>query len=256
MLEGRFYNSLDIESNDEIGELAVSMSQMVEKLRGILININSEAEDIVSNSQQINSGALQLSHGADKQSAAAKEISSLMAQMTVNIQQNTENAIQKVSLNAKQSMDVMGKSARDSIDSINDIIEKISIINDIAFQIKILALNAAIEAARAGDHGKGFAVVASEVRRLSEKSKIAAADIESISKNSMAITEESDNLIKDLIPEIDKTSKMVQKITSANNEQKMEVEQVNYALDDLNLVIKTKFNRLRRTLNKFTGIYL
>ncbi len=238
LLEGKFYNSLNIESDDEIGELAVSMSQMVEKLRGILIEINHEANGIVSASQQINSGALQLSHGANKQATAAGEISLSMAQMATNTQQNTENAIHQISSNAKQSMDLMGKSASDSVASIKDITSKISIINDIAFQINILALNAAVEAARAGDHGKGFAVVAAEVRKLAEKSKMAADEIASISKTSLIVTKESDKLINDLIPKIEKTANLVQKIAVASNEQKTEVEQINDSLSDLNQVIE------------------
>lgn len=238
LLDGKFYNNLNIDSNDEIGELAVCMSQMVEKLRRILDSINHGAEEIASASQQIRSGAQQLSHGAKTQEAAAEEISQSMAQMNTNNQQNIENAIQQVSSNAKQSLDLMGKSAQSSIASITDIADKISVINDIAMQINILALNAAIEAARAGSHGKGFSVVAAEVRHLAERSKTAANEIASISQKSMGITEAAGKLINELIPEIEETSALVQKMASDGNEQKSEMEQVNSSLHDLNRVIK------------------
>jgi len=238
LLDGKFYTSLNIDSNDEIGELAYTLTQVVEKLRGILRNINLGAEDIVATSRQISGGARQLSNGATTQAAATKEIAESIGQMTFNIQQNTENAIQQISGNAKNKMNLMGKSAGDSIGSIKEISNKISIINSIAFQINILALNAAVEAARAGIHGKGFAVVASEVRKLAERSKGAADEITMITKNSMTVTEQSDHLIKELIPEIEKTTQLVQELATCGNEQKTEVEQINIALNDLERVIK------------------
>ncbi len=256
LLKGKFYEKIIIESDDEIGELAVSMSQMVEKLREILININHEAIEIVSASQQVSFGAQQLSLGAYKQEAAAAEISSSIVQMSTNTQQNTENAIQQISLNAKQSMDSMGKAAKESILSIKDIANKIAIINNIAFQTNVLALNAAVEAARAGQHGKGFAVVAAEVRKLAERSKTAANEIASISKDSIVLTKESDKLINELIPEIEKTTRLVREIASASNEQKSEVEQVNLSLNDLNQVIKqniTASEQLTSSSEEFTN---
>ena len=58
--------------------------------------------------------------------------------------------------------------------------QQISIIDGIARQTDLLALNAAIEAARAVEHGKGFAVVATEVRKLDERSRQAALEIDNL----------------------------------------------------------------------------
>jgi len=238
--EGDLTANIDIDQKDEIGELASSLTLMVQKLRSIIININSGAVEIASASQQISSGAQELSQGASQQAAAAEEVSASMEQMAANIQQNTDNAIQteKISFKAKKSMDLMGIAGKNSIVSIKDIAGKISIINDIAFQTNILALNAAVEAARAGEHGRGFAVVAAEVRKLAENSRHAADEIADISLKSVIVTEDSDKLINELIPEIEKTSKLVQEIASASNEQNSGVDQVNNALNDLNQVVQ------------------
>jgi len=235
--DGKFYSVLKLKSNDEIGKLAYSMNKMVGKLKEVLLNINQGAEEIVAASQHLSTGAQQLSSGAYKQETAAKEISSLVLQMTDTGHQNTENAIQQISLNARQSMDLMGKSAKTGIFSIHEIAGKISVINDIALQINILSLNAAVEAARSGEYGKGFAVVADEVRKLAERSKLAADEIAGLTQKCMSVTEDSDKLISNLIPKIEKTTQLVQNIAAANSEQKVEVNQVNHSLDELNMVI-------------------
>jgi methyl-accepting chemotaxis protein len=163
-----------------------------------------------------------------------------MEEMAANIQQNTENAQRTNTISSKVSQGVqkVGAASKESLVSIRNIAEKISIINDIAFQTNILALNAAVEAARAGEHGKGFAVVAAEVRKLAERSKIAADEIVSLASKSVGVTEGSAKLLETLIPDIEETAKLVQEISAASMEQSSGADQVNNAIQQLNQFVQ------------------
>jgi methyl-accepting chemotaxis protein len=229
---------LNVNQQDEIGELSSALSQMLEKLKEIVLYIRNGAESIASASAQISNASQQLSEGATEQASSTEEVSSSMEEMVSNIQQNTDNARQTESISGKatNSMVEMSKIGRESFDSIKTIAEKITIINDIAFQTNLLALNAAVEAARAGEHGRGFAVVAAEVRKLAERSKLAADEIENLSKNSLKITEKTQESLDALVPEIQKTSQLVQEIAAASIEQNSGADQVNSAIQQLNVV--------------------
>ncbi len=225
-------------SNDEVGMVYTAFKSMVENLRGIVENIITGADSISGASSQMSSASQQLSQGASEQASSAEEVSSSMEEMAANIQQNTDNAQEadKISQKVQDGVQKVGAAAGDSLSSIKNIAEKIGIINDIAFQTNILALNAAVEAARAGEQGRGFAVVAAEVRKLAERSKIAADEIVALASKSVNITETASDLMGNLIPEIEKTAKLVQEIAAASMEQSTGAEQVNSAIQQLNQV--------------------
>ena len=236
--QGDLTATVDVDQKDEIGVLAQALENMGEKLKEIVANIQNGAENIAAASQQMSSNSQEMSQGASEQASSAEEVSSSMEEMSSNIQQNTENAQQteKISANASKGVEEVSKAAGQSLTSVKNINEKIQIINDIAFQTNILALNAAVEAARAGEHGKGFAVVASEVRKLAERSKVAADEIVELSQTSNKVTEDSGKLMEKLMPEIQKTSGLVQEITAASNEMNNGADQVNSAIQQLNQV--------------------
>ena len=223
---------------DEIGQLMNSMSVMIGNISNIVQTIKSNSGQIASASLQLNGTSQQLSQGANEQAASVEEVSATMEQISSNIAQNSDNARQteKISEASAKGIEKIGIAAKESLTSIDTISQKITIINDIAFQTNILALNAAVEAARAGEHGKGFAVVAAEVRKLAERSKIAADEIISLSQRSVDVTREAGVLMEKLLPEVSKTARLVQEISAASLEQSNGTGQVNNAIQQLNTI--------------------
>jgi methyl-accepting chemotaxis protein len=230
--------TVDINQTDEVGQLADALKDMAVKLREIIVKVNENSKQIAKTGEEMNVRSRQLSQGASDQASSTEEVSSSMEEMVSNIQQNTENAQQteKIALTASNGIVKVKDAASESINSIKIIAEKISIVNDIAFQTNILALNAAVEAARAGEHGRGFAVVAAEVRKLAERSKVAADEIQILAKNSVSSTEEAGSQLGKIAPEIEKTAKLVQEITAASIEQNSGVDQINTSIQQLNQV--------------------
>jgi len=238
LAKGDLTTRMDVEQKDETGMLALALNDMAERLRHIVVDILSGAENIASASQQMSGAAQTLSQGAYNQASSVEEVSTSMEEMAANIDQNTENArtTESIAGGASQGIREGGEATNTAVSSMKHIAEKIRIIDDIATQTNILALNAAVEAARAGEHGKGFAVVAAEVRKLAERSKIAANEIDDLSRSGVEIAELAGNKLNAMVPQIEKTAQMVQEIAAASMEQKSGSEQVNKAMQQLNSV--------------------
>ncbi|WP_333821136.1 methyl-accepting chemotaxis protein [Ohtaekwangia sp.] len=231
---------IDNNKKDEIGQLLSHLQTMVDKLKDTITFISGATDSITAASEQMSASSQQLSDGASEQAASAEEVSSSMEQMAANIQQSTENAMQTERIASKAADDIKegSKSVNITVTSMKDIADKISIIGEIARQTNLLALNAAVEAARAGEHGKGFAVVASEVRRLAERSQQAANEIDVLSKSSVSVSEKSGKILENIVPDIQKTSTLVQEISASSVEQNSGARQVNNAIQELNKVIQ------------------
>ncbi|MDX3927777.1 MAG: methyl-accepting chemotaxis protein [Shinella sp.] len=218
--------------------LGISLESMVERLRGVVADALSAADNVSAGSQELSAGSEQLSQGATEQASSAEEASASMEEMASNIKQNADNAAQteKIARQSAKDAEASGEAVGRAVTAMRTIAEKISIVQEIARQTDLLALNAAVEAARAGEHGKGFAVVASEVRKLAERSQAAAAEISSLSGETVQVATDAGEMLNRLVPDIRKTAELVSEISAACREQDIGASQINEAIQQLDKV--------------------
>ncbi|MBR1329103.1 chemotaxis protein [Bradyrhizobium sp. CCBAU 11445] len=218
--------------------LGLALERMVEKLRQIVSEALTAAQNVSAGSQELSASAEQLSQGATEQASSAEEASSSMEEMASNVKQNADNANQteKIAAQSAKDAEASGAAVGRAVNAMQTIAEKITIVQEIARQTDLLALNAAVEAARAGEHGKGFAVVASEVRKLAERSQAAAAEIGTLSADTVKVAQEAGAMLSKLVPDIKKTAELVEEITAACREQDVGSAQINQAIQQLDKV--------------------
>ncbi len=227
-----------VDRKDETGRLLNAMKHMTERLRSIMGDVRSAADSLSSASEEVSATSQSLSQAASEQAASVEETSASVEQMSASITQNTESAKVTDGIAGKAAGDAVegGRAVQEMVVAMKQIADKIGIIDDIAYQTNLLALNAAIEAARAGDHGKGFAVVAAEVRKLAERSQVAAQEIGGVAGNSVHLAEQAGRLLDAIVPNIQKTSDLVQEITAASQEQSTGAAQINIAMGQMNQI--------------------
>ncbi len=226
------------DGSDEIADLRRAMATMSTKLGNIVKDVTTSAARVADGSNVSAATADRLSSGSGQQAAATEKASAAVEQMTGNIRQNADNAAatEKIAALASGNAGKSGEAVSRSVESMHKIAEKILIVQEIARQTDLLALNAAVEAARAGPHGQGFSVVASEVRKLAERSQVAATEIVDLSANTLVVADEASRMLAELVPGIRKTAQLVGEISAACREQSIGIEQINQAISQLDKV--------------------
>ena len=227
--------SIEPKPLSERDKLGRALETMVEKLRMVVAQAAGAADHVSSESRQLSANAEELSDGSEEQVASTEETSASIQQMSANIQQTALNAGQTEKI-ARQSADdaqASGEAVTKAVKAMEIIVEKVGVVRDIARQTDLLALNAAIEAARAGEHGRGFAVVASEVRKLAERSAVAAGEIDQLSSGTVEAATTAQKMLDTLVPDIARIAALVEEISAACREQDSGSRQVTEAVQRL-----------------------
>lgn len=226
--DGDLTKRIYIRSDDEIGKTAKALNGFLDKLQHVILNIGIVMEMLLELATKISVAAKSVSDAATFQASSVDQTCVTLDQINSSITQNaasakgTENIATNASNDAKQG----GNAISNTISVMQSITNKISIIDDIAYKTNLLALNAAIEAARAGEQGKGFAVVASEIRKLSERTQIAAQEISVLAEKSTNISTEAERFLNKIVPVIAQTAESVHEIASLSANQSVAVQQI------------------------------
>jgi methyl-accepting chemotaxis protein len=238
MANGNLTTRISLDYIGDFQAIKKAFNETVENIQGIVVDVKGAGAQIASASEQVSSTAQSLSNGASEMASNLEETTSAVEEMTGSINQNAQNAktTNDISTSANRMAEEGGQAVNQTVEAMKEIATKISVVEDIAYQTNLLALNAAIEAARAGEHGKGFAVVASEVRKLAERSQVAAQEIGRITTDSVKISEKAGDLLKEMVPQIRKTAELIQEIAAASSEQDSGIGQINNAMVQLDQV--------------------
>ncbi|WP_291326034.1 methyl-accepting chemotaxis protein [Desulfovibrio sp. UCD-KL4C] len=230
----------EVKGHDEIAELSSATNEMVSRISGVVREVQQASSFVESGSNELSSTSQIMSQGAAEQASSMEEISASMEEMVAGIAHNAENANETDTMSRKAALEAekSGTAVVQTVEAMHKIAARISVVEEIARQTNLLALNAAIEAARAGEHGKGFAVVAAEVRKLAERSGVAAAEISELSTTSVEIAETAGGMLNEIVPNIQKTAELVQEITASSAEQNSGAEQINSALQQFDIAVQ------------------
>ena len=258
--QGDLTGHIQVESNNEIGQLIKALGAMNLSLAHIVHDVRVAIDTIDSASDQIATGNLDLSSRTEEQASSLEETASSMEELMSTVRQNGDNAVQanKMALSAAE---VAGKGGAvvsqvvTTMGSINEsarkIVDIIGVIDGIAFQTNILALNAAVEAARAGEQGRGFAVVASEVRSLAQRSASAAKEIKTLIDDSVEkvalgarLVDQAGLTMQEIVSSVNRVTDIISEITAASKEQIDGIDQINQAITQMDSATQQNTTRV------------
>lgn len=148
---------------------------------------------------------------------------------------------------ASASMDGICRGTEESKEIISQlahqserIVQIAKVITSISQQTNLLAINASVEAARAGAAGKGFAVVAQEIKKLSEQTNAATAEIDGIIKqvtgnitSTVAAMEKNTELTRDGMESMAQVKRSAEHISTSNTEIAQHIMAINRVIGDV-----------------------
>ena len=224
----------------EVAQLQASLDKFVKNQKRIVSQVKQSAANIKNSGKELARSASIVATGSSEQAAASEQVSTAVQEMTTSIRRNADSAKQTEEITDQVAKSVVraNESVKETVEAMKIITDKISIINEIVGKTDLLAVNAAIEAARVGESGKGFSVVASEIRKLAEKSQAAAKEIDDLTSTGVKQAESSGELLRQLVPQMAKTTELIHGIAASSAEQDISAVQISNAIQQLDNIIQ------------------
>lgn len=238
--QGALNLHIESQSDDEVGQLLRSLSQMVTTFQKIVRQVQTTSDAITAGSQGMSRSAVQMSSGTTEQASAAQQASVAITKMTNEMRQTADRANSTQAIAQQVALDAAatGKAMQMAVAAMTAISQRITLIEDIATQTNMLALNASIEAVRSQDNTNGFGVVAIEIRKLAEHTRKAALEINQLSHSSLKSVQTAGQMLDQLVPSIQKTSDLIEFIAASNQEQLQGSSQIKQAIQQLEQVMQ------------------
>jgi methyl-accepting chemotaxis protein len=209
---------------DAAHEMEDTVATVSRNADGVKTGGNSQTDritEILSAMEQLSSGVLRITESAGM-AANKSEDSNRKVEGGVSMAEESGRAmhdLHTITGNLTENINNLGQQS-DKIGTI------MSVITDIAAQINLLAMNASIEAAHAGDSGRGFAVVAGEVRKLAEKTRSAAHDVESSIMEMQKLTKVNISGMDNAVTSINQVTELAQNTAASLTEAQTTVKDV------------------------------
>ncbi len=240
---------IDTPFTGNLDRLRVDFNEAVARLQAALQSVGANAAAINAGAEEVRTAADDLARRTEQQAASVEETAAALEQVTTTVKDAAKRAedvgerVERARVGAEKSGEVVRKavSAMEQISkSSSEIINIITVIDDIAFQTNLLALNAGVEAARAGEAGKGFAVVAQEVRELAQRSANAAKEIKSLITTSgehvdsgVALVGQTGKALEAIVGEVQEIDEHIRAIVISTREQSTGLQEINVAVNTM-----------------------